>query len=114
MHCVDLGESFPTSTYLQNFVSIRPRTSPVKFAARRGAASAGSEAGRARSCTLRTKPLLDYEAWSQKETFSVRERTILNALQTLVVVEDFCLPAECDLVESDRTALLFAFSERYL
>jgi len=68
-----------------------------------------SEAGRARSCTLRTKPLLDYEAWSQKETFSVRERTILNALQTLVVVEDFCLPAECDLVESDRTALLFAF-----
>ena len=47
VHLVDLGESFPTSIYLQNFVSIRPRTSPVKFAARRGAASAGSEAGRA-------------------------------------------------------------------
>jgi hypothetical protein len=68
-----------------------------------------SEDGRAKSCTLRTKPLLDYEAWSTKETMSARERSILNSLQTLVVIEDFCLPAECDLVESDRTALLFAF-----
>ena len=31
VHRVDLGESFPTSIYLQNFVSIQPRTSPVKF-----------------------------------------------------------------------------------
>ena len=31
MHCVDLGESFQTHIYLQNFVSIQPRTSPVKF-----------------------------------------------------------------------------------
>ena len=36
VHCVDLGESFPTSIYLQNLVSIQPRMSPVKFAARRG------------------------------------------------------------------------------
>ena len=35
VHCVDLGESFPTSLYLQHFVSIQPRTSPVKFAASR-------------------------------------------------------------------------------
>ena len=35
VHCVDLGESFPTSLYLQNFVSIQPRTSRVKFAASR-------------------------------------------------------------------------------
>ena len=34
-HCVDLGESFQTHIYLQNFVSIQPRTSPVKFAASR-------------------------------------------------------------------------------
>ena len=33
VHCVDLGESFQTHIYLQNFVSIQPRTSPVKFAA---------------------------------------------------------------------------------
>ena len=33
MHCEDLGESFPTSIFLQYFVSIQPRTSPVKFAA---------------------------------------------------------------------------------
>ena len=32
MHCVDLGESLPTSIYLRNLVSIQPRTSPVKFA----------------------------------------------------------------------------------
>ena len=33
MHCVDLGESFPTSIYylLANLASIQPRTSPVKF-----------------------------------------------------------------------------------
>ena len=32
VHCVDLGESFPTHTYLQNLVSTQPRTSPVRFA----------------------------------------------------------------------------------
>ena len=31
VHCVDLGESFPTSIYLQNLASIQPRTSLVKF-----------------------------------------------------------------------------------
>ena len=31
MHCVDLGESFPTHIYLQKSASIQPRTSPVKF-----------------------------------------------------------------------------------
>ena len=30
MHCVDLGESFPTSIYLQKSASIQPRTSPSK------------------------------------------------------------------------------------
>ena len=32
MHCVDLGESFPTHVFLQNLASIQLRTSPVKFA----------------------------------------------------------------------------------
>ena len=32
VHCVDLGESFSTSIYLQNLASIQPRTSLVKFA----------------------------------------------------------------------------------
>ena len=31
VHCVDLGESFPTSVYLQKSASIQPRTSPSKF-----------------------------------------------------------------------------------
>ena len=30
--CVDFGESFQTHIFLQNFVSIQPRTSPAKFA----------------------------------------------------------------------------------
>ena len=32
MHCVDLGESFPPSIYLQNLASLQPRTSLAKFA----------------------------------------------------------------------------------
>ena len=32
MHCVDLSESFQTHIYLQNLVSMQPRTSPLKFA----------------------------------------------------------------------------------
>ena len=32
MHCVDLGESFPTHILLQNLASIQLRTSPFKFA----------------------------------------------------------------------------------
>ena len=32
VHCVDLGESFPTHIFLQNLASIQPRTSLVKFA----------------------------------------------------------------------------------
>ena len=40
MHCVDLGESFPTHIFLQNLASIQPRTSPVKFARSSNAAIA--------------------------------------------------------------------------
>merc|ERR1712118_247879 len=32
VRCVDLGESFPTSIYLQILASIQPRTSRLKFA----------------------------------------------------------------------------------
>ena len=32
VHFADLGESFPSSIYLQNLASTQPRTSPVKFA----------------------------------------------------------------------------------
>ena len=32
VHCVDLGESFQTHIFLQNFASTQPRTSPQKFA----------------------------------------------------------------------------------
>ena len=32
VYCVDLGECFQTHIFLQNFASIQPRTSPVKFA----------------------------------------------------------------------------------
>ena len=44
VHCVDLGESFPTHIFLQNLASIKPRTSPVKFASF-SADSEGSRGG---------------------------------------------------------------------
>ena len=31
VHCVDLGEGFPTSIYLQNLASIQLKTGPDKF-----------------------------------------------------------------------------------
>ena len=37
MYCVDLGESFQTHMFLQNFASIQPRTSPLKLAGWSGA-----------------------------------------------------------------------------
>ena len=48
MHCVDLGESFQTHIYLQNFASIQPRTSPVKFARSSNAAVLGGTRPRPR------------------------------------------------------------------
>ena len=39
VHCVDLGENFPTHILLQNLASIQPRTSPVKFARSSNAAA---------------------------------------------------------------------------
>ena len=51
MHCVDLGESFPTHIFLQNLASIQPRTSPVKFArSSNAAASCAAGPRRCRSC----------------------------------------------------------------
>ena len=50
VYCVDLGESFPKSIYLQNLASIQPRTSlgPIEFTAlarfRSGVARPWSEA----------------------------------------------------------------------
>ena len=35
VHCVDLGESFPTSIYLQKLASIQEKTSPSKFVSSR-------------------------------------------------------------------------------
>ena len=35
VYCADLGENFQTHIYLQNFGSIQPRTSLVKYAASR-------------------------------------------------------------------------------
>ena len=45
MHCVDLGESFPTHIYLRSLASIQPRTRPVKFARSSNAAACGRTFG---------------------------------------------------------------------
>ena len=55
VHCVDLGESFPTHIFLKNLASIQPRTSPVKFArySRYGRYSPGSSRARCPRPTTR-------------------------------------------------------------
>ena len=61
VHCVDLGESFPTNIYLLNLASIQPRTSLVKFARR----SRRWERGRPKHCGLpsQTTGTLDCDRW---------------------------------------------------
>ena len=58
VHFVDLGESFPTSIYLQNLASIQPRRSLVKFARspckdRPGGASEAGPDGSSRTVSFR-------------------------------------------------------------
>ena len=45
VHCADLGESFQTHIYFQNFASIQPRTSPVKFASQHVRSGSDRSAG---------------------------------------------------------------------
>ena len=56
VHCVDLGESFPTSIYLQNLASIQPRTSLVKFARSPRTDPPGHQWGVARNCRVGRGP----------------------------------------------------------
>ena len=45
VHCVDLEESFQTHIYLQNFVSIQPRTAPLQVFASSTWSFAGASLG---------------------------------------------------------------------
>merc|ERR1719247_1923586 len=68
VHCVDLGESFPTTIYLQKSASIQPRTSPSKFGGKYSilfnrvlthfpaSCTAGCVAGCPENCTLSARP----------------------------------------------------------
>ena len=67
MHCVDLGESFQTHIFLQNFVSIQPRTSPVKFAA--------SDSGKETLAALKRCPLLGHDT-------SLFSKLVLGCIET--------------------------------
>ena len=80
VHCVDRGESFPTSIYLQNLASIQLRTSFVKFAC----------------CSPRTDP----PGWSNSElgrifvyflstlcTCNCRTETLLNSNSNLTLAQ---------------------------
>ena len=62
VHCVDLGESFPTSIYLQNLASIQPRTSLVKFARSPRTDPLGL-------LTPKKKEELDAVNWAQKKKY---------------------------------------------
>ena len=58
MHCVDLGESFPTSIYLQKSASIQPRTSPSKFGGKYSILFTGVLRGTAFRCQCSLLPSL--------------------------------------------------------
>ena len=70
VHCVDLGESFPTHIYLQNLASIQPRTSLLKFEG--GGFSApvilttkrSENVDTRSSCKLRLDLVLTTEVWT--------------------------------------------------
>jgi len=61
-----------------------------------------------KSCTLTTYPLRDFDVEATLDQRAPKERSMLSALFTLAVTEDFCLPAECD-DEDNKMALLYAF-----
>ena len=77
MHCVDLGESFTTHIYFQNFVSIQPRTSPVKFV-RLGWTRGGGAAALPLAYFLRPAPDVAYEVPAAGE--EVPRSRILNCV----------------------------------
>jgi len=60
------------------------------------------------NCVLSTKPLNDFEVMSRIDERTARERNMLEALATLTVNEDFCLPQACFNLE-DQEAIKFAF-----
>ena len=110
VHCVDLGESFPTSIYLQKSASIQPRTSPSKFGGkysilfnrvlRRGSAprrSLGSPTEEA-LCRLRT-PALPSARWDWCATFRILEMLIFSVkmrfqANLLHIFHDFKTPRQ--------------------
>ena len=55
MHCVDLGESFQTHIFLQNFASIQPRTSPPEMLRRDGLV-ARRDRNPSRAASIRIRP----------------------------------------------------------
>ena len=72
VHCVDLGESFPTHIYLQKSASIQPRTSPVKFARSPCTDPPGSRhTGTARSTRGLRRPALSPAAAARRSTILV-------------------------------------------
>ena len=87
VHYVDLGESFQTHIYLQNFVSIQPRTSPVKFAAA-GRATRGGEQRRAVRAAAETCGSAKAAAgWTNQ---SAATRTSLHILPKLAHFGQIC------------------------
>ena len=96
VHCEDFGESFPTSIYLQNFVSIQPleRALPslphqaprdevtASLMAKIAAAQDGSAADREKAVTgliVGVKMLQDKVAWrSSSSAYGMRLRDAAN------------------------------------
>ena len=82
MHCVDLGESFPTSVYLQNLASVQPRTSILKF-----------EGGGFSAPVITTNFVTNYEAYrgimSWAQVISRRSNSVNSSAQRALTSSRF-------------------------
>jgi len=59
-----------------------------------------------RNCILETTPLSDFEVQNTLQDRTGRERMMLEALATLTVKEDFCVPEACD--DEDVRGIMFS------
>ena len=98
VHCVDLGESFPTNIYLQKSASIQPRTSPSKFGLKFNSlficllrphpAAAGAGVGRRRGLGLRAL-LAHAAAVHDPHPFRAAARLRSEVNNSLIIVNFF-------------------------
>ena len=90
VHCVDLGESFPTSIYLQKSASIQPRTSPSKFGGIIQYYSIVSSILERHLSKPETPPVRDCQSWQIRARTSPKHTANSSGLALGCIEADFC------------------------